>query len=83
MKQGPTKPDAVLFWRKLKAAQISAETAGTGRVVPIIKEMAEKHGVCEKRCIFLLNKWSGQGLWDYGSCVDGGWLTDEAMAIEI
>ena len=81
--RGPTKLGAVLFWNKLKTAQIENKIAGTGRVVPIIKEMKEDHGVCEKRCLFLLYKWEDQGLWEYGSCVGGGWLTDEAPTLDV
>lgn len=32
-----------------------------------------------KRCWYLLEKWTGQGLYDYGVTLDLGWLTDKGV----
>lgn len=32
-----------------------------------------------KRCWYLLEKWAGQGLYDYGVTLDLGWLTEKGI----
>ncbi|MHC1788533.1 hypothetical protein [Solidesulfovibrio sp.] len=80
-KGGPTKEDARIFLKALQARS-GQGNAGTAFVRPIILEMAEKYGIPEKRCLFLLDKWGSKGWYEYGTVIDGGWLTDEGMAVE-
>jgi hypothetical protein len=43
----------------------------------IIKENA--HLIHPKRAYAMLNKWVGKGWYDYGTVIDGGWLTEAGM----
>jgi len=81
--QGPTKADARIFLKMLQDAQRLDANRGTALVRPVILEMNIRYGVCEKRCIFLLGKWLGQEWYEYGTVIDGGWLTAKGMALEI
>ena len=78
---GPTKPDARIFLKHLQS--LGAYNGGTQNIRPIIREMQERHDVPEKRCLFLLDKWSGKDWYDYGMVIDGGWLTDAGMSVEV
>jgi len=82
-KQGPTKADARAFLRALQDAQRNTAVAGSAMVRPVIREMIEKHGMPEKRCLFLLDKWSARGWYDWSTVVDGGGLTSKGMALEV
>jgi len=79
--QGPTKADARLFLRRLQ--ELGPDAGGTGDIRSVIREMQERHGMAEKRCLFLLDKWAGRGWYDYGTCVDGGWLTPEGLGVDV
>lgn len=80
---GPTKADARIFLKALQEAQRGTTGAGSAMVRPVVREMVERHGMSEKRCLFLLDKWSDRGWYDWSTVVDGGVLTDEGMALEV
>jgi hypothetical protein len=80
--QGPTKQDAKIFLKRLQS--LGAYNGGLRQIEDIIKEMEEDHGIPRKRCLFLLSKWSDSRYWyEYGSLLEGGWLTDKGMAVEV
>ncbi len=92
MMRAPTKEDARFFLKALRDAQAERERAwrdgnqeawlALPRTREVILEMSASHGIPEKRCLFLLGKWSGKGWYDYGVCLDLGWLTPAGMAVE-
>jgi len=79
----PTKQDARVFLRALQDAMLNSTERGTAMVRPVIKAMADQHGIPEKRCLFLLGKWEGKGWYEYGTVIDGGWLTAKGKAVEV
>jgi len=81
--QGPTKADARIFLKMLQDAQRLDVDRGVALVRPVVLGMNARYGVCEKRCLFLLDKWVGRGWYEYGTVIDGGWLTAEGMALEV
>lgn len=42
--------------------------------------LAQRLGIPEKRADYLFGKWADKGWYDWGTCVDGGWLTDEGKS---
>ena len=38
------------------------------------------HLINEKRAHYLLQKWTGKGWYDWGTVIDGGWMTEAGMA---
>lgn len=75
------KPDEIAFLKALQKAQRSDPIGGGSSMVrPVIKEMEITRGMAPKRCWYLLYKWTNQELYDYGMCVDGGWLTPKGLA---
>jgi hypothetical protein len=51
-----------------------ADATGVGELRP--RDIIPASGIHHKRCWFLLSKWTRKGLYDYGVCLDLGWLTD-------
>jgi hypothetical protein len=43
----------------------------------------ESNWLNEKRALYLLEKWDGKGWFEYGTVVDGGWLTPKGMEIAV
>lgn len=37
------------------------------------------HLITEKRAHYILQKWTGKGWYDWGTVIDGGWLTEAGM----
>ncbi len=37
------------------------------------------HLIAEKRALYLLDKWTQKGWYEYGTVIDGGWLTEAGM----
>lgn len=33
----------------------------------------------EKRALFILGKWESKGWYEYGTVIDGGWLTEKGL----
>lgn len=42
-----------------------------------IPDLVRDLGMHEKRAMYIMEKWAGRGLYDYGIHVMGGWLTPE------
>ena len=40
------------------------------------RDVIPRHGINHKRAAYLLGKWTGRRWYDYGVCLDLGWLTD-------
>lgn len=49
------------------------------RVTPrqLIEGLWASYGVHSKRAHYLLSKWAGRGWYEYGVCLDLGWVTPE------
>ena len=45
------------------------------------RQLGEALRIPTKRLCYLLNKWSEAGWYDYGVCIDLGWLTPLGMSI--
>lgn len=41
-----------------------------------VRDIIARHGINHKRAAYLLLKWTGRNWYDYGVCLDLGWLTD-------
>ncbi|MHC1792137.1 hypothetical protein [Solidesulfovibrio sp.] len=80
---GPTKEDARIFLKRLQRLMTERTREDWTSVRVVVREMEEKHGIPEKRCLFLLGKWSAKDWYDYGVCLDLGWLTPAGMAVEV
>lgn len=42
-----------------------------------VRDIIAKIEIPYKRCLYLLEKWSGKGWYDYGVTLDLGWLTEK------
>jgi hypothetical protein len=51
------------------------------RIMP--RDIIEREAMNEKRAFYLLEKWESKGWYEYGTVIDGGWLTPEAMEVMI
>lgn len=47
---------------------------------PWPRDLIRSCGINYKRCWFLLSKWTRKRWYDYGTCLDLGWLTPEGKA---
>lgn len=47
---------------------------------PTVRRIIEFIGINHKRAWYLLDKWAGRGWYEYGVCIDLGWLTPEGVA---
>lgn len=45
------------------------------------REVIYDLGIHHKRAWYLLEKWSSKGWYDYGVCLDLGWLTSEGKEV--
>ena len=53
------------------------------RTMPRVLIERESDWLNEKRALYLLEKWDGKGWYEYGTAVDGGWLTPVGMEIAV
>lgn len=70
------KPDEIVLFAVLRVAHPRGSVGRRGFL-----ELCARLRMHEKRCFYLLMKWSGRGWWDYGTWAWGGWFTDEAPLI--
>lgn len=49
------------------------------RIGTPVRETIAGLNMHRKRAAYILEKWVGRGWYDYGVCVDLGWLTPEGM----
>lgn len=72
------KPDEVTF---LMILQLRCKVSGQdGGETPRAIIADSLHLLSEKRALYLLKKWTGTGWYDYGTCIDLGWLTKAGKA---
>jgi hypothetical protein len=79
------KPDERKFLRLMQSEgwTIVKTIGGTdngGRLMPRRIIERESAWLNEKRALYILEKWAGKGWYDYGTVIDGGWLTDKGIA---
>lgn len=67
------KPDEKLL--------LQAMQNNDGREYP--RKITQRLGMNHKRADYIFSKWTDKGWYDYGVCVDMGWLTDEGEAVNI
>ena len=78
------KPDEIALYARLRELRgpepyaVSADSNGTK--VPVWPDVAEPLGIPEKRCYYLLFKWSDKDWWNYGVNARWGWFTPNAPA---
>lgn len=48
-----------------------------------VRSIVEGLGMNTKRADYILDKWDDKGWYEYGVCVDMGWLTDEGKAVVV
>ena len=66
--------------RFLKIMQEQAWRAGQTEGFTMPRRIIESlDWLPEKRAHYLLEKWVGKGWYDYGTVIDGGWMTEEGM----
>lgn len=63
-----------------KAQRETAKDLDGGRVWP--RQVYQRLGMPMKRACYLLGKWgwSSRDWYDYGTCIDLGWLTEKGLA---
>ena len=72
------KPDERDFLVLLSSLKRGVGVWGTNDPWP--RDLIPASGLHYKRCWFLLSKWTRKGLYEYGTCLDLGWLTDTGRA---
>lgn len=50
-----------------------------GKKIPRVRELILEMDMNEKRAVYILDKWTSKGLYDYGVSILCGWLTAEGM----
>ncbi len=53
------------------------------RVMPRRIIERESTWLNEKRALYLLKKWEEKGWYEYGTVIDGGWLTEKGLSIDV
>ncbi len=74
-----TKDDERYFLKRMQEETGGAFAQKLPRKTP--RDIINEPGfpIPHKRAWYLLEKWSGQGLYDYGVTVDLGWMTEKGM----
>ncbi len=68
------KPNEQLLLSKLAAAHGGPYNPNRADAVDRI---AHRHGINEKRALYLCEKWEARGWWEYGISIRSGWFTPE------
>jgi hypothetical protein len=67
------KPDEREFLALVVAGNLRRKPPLTPR------DLIPKSGLNEKRALYLLDKWADKGWYEYGVCVDLGWITPKGI----
>jgi hypothetical protein len=67
------KPDEIELFQRIKSKLPNVTT----RV--IVEQMVMENKINFKRAIYILEKWSGQGIYEYGVSCLAGWLEMEEL----
>ena len=71
------KPDEVTLAVSLLGA--AEQTNGSQPGIDAVLACVATIPIPENRLYYLLEKWSGKGLWDYGVTCRSGWFTDDGL----
>lgn len=79
------KPDEIKFLQLLQR-EGWAHAGGSslpGRTMPRRLIAREASWLNEKRALAILDKWTACGWYDYGTVIDGGWLTEKGLSVMV
>ena len=78
------KPDEQALFSLLKARDEAAnEARAQGLAVPaytMARHIAADLGMHQKRANYIFKKWAASGWYNYGTVIDGGWLTAQGLS---
>ena len=74
----PKRPDEVELYSALRLAARQPDGNGSQPGMRKTLQLASEMGMPERRLYYLLDKWSGNGWWDWGMNQAGGWFEPEA-----
>lgn len=74
------KPDELVFLKLVWDSKCGQAYCRGGDITP--RDLISEPGfpLNHKRAWFLLGKWADKGIYEYGVCLDLGWLTPEGVA---